>query len=119
MLATFLHSWRAVCLTMSRLSSVFKKGDHGNHDHQKKDQRRLDLLVHSFGQKSSNLALSISIANPFLSSLPPHPKKVGSSRAQRESSKNKKCLADCYKKNVTFHLFVMDLLVWSLMKNTY
>ena len=66
------------------------------------------ILVHGFCQNSSNLALSISVANPFLSSLPPHPKKVGSSRAQKEPSKNKKYLADCYKKNTTFHPFVMD-----------
>ena len=64
--------------------------------------------MHSFSQNSSNLTLSISIANPFLSSLSPHPKKVGGSRAQRESSKNKKHLTDCYNENTMFHPFVMD-----------
>ena len=64
--------------------------------------------MHGFSQNGSNLALSVSVVNPFLSSLPPHPKKVGSSRAQRESSKNKKYLADCYKVNTMFHLFIMD-----------
>ena len=86
----------------------FKKGNHGNHDCQKKGQRCLDLLVHSFSQNGSNLALSVSVVNPFLSSLSPHLKKVGGSRAQRESSKNKKHLTDCYKENTMFHLFVMD-----------
>ena len=63
---------------------VFKKDNHGNHDCKKKDQRRLDLLVHSFGQNGSNLALSISVVNPFLSSLSPHPKKLAAAEL-RES----------------------------------
>ena len=85
----------------------FKKSDHDNHDHEKRDQRRLDLLVHGFGQNGSNLAIDVSVANPFLANLSPHPNKLAAAES-RESSKNKKYLSDCYKKNIAFHPFVMD-----------
>ena len=38
----------------------------------------------------------------------------------RETSKNKRYLADCYKKSIMFHLFVMDVHVWKyLPQRTY
>ena len=85
----------------------FKKSDHDNHDPEKRDQRRLDLLVHGFGQNGSNLAIDVSVANPFPANLPPHPNKLAAAES-RESSKNKKYLSDCYKKKIAFHPFVMD-----------
>ena len=94
--------------------SFFKKGNRDNHDckknkkKKKKGQRRLDhpsarLLPEQLqphhqrlcGEPPSSVACHHTLIKLVVAEL-------------RETSKNKRYLADCYKKSITFHSFVMD-----------
>lgn len=35
----------------------------------KKNQKRVNLLIHNFGSKGSDLAIDVSVANPFATSI--------------------------------------------------
>ena len=94
--------------------SFFKKGNRDNHDckknkkKKKKGQRRLDhpsarLLPEQLqphhqrlcGEPPSSVACHHTLIKLVVAEL-------------RETSKNKRYLADCYKKSITFHSFVMN-----------
>lgn len=96
-------------LLVDKEPSVFSfKNGHSSHNHHKKDQRCLDLLIHEFSQNISNLCLDVLIANPFLKLLVIHPKVLAVAEI-RENEKNGTYLNDCYKLIISFHPFIMDI----------
>lgn len=72
----------------------------------KKDQKRVDLLIHNFGSKGSDLAIDVSIANPFATSIK-NPAPLSAAMA-REKRKISKYASDCSKLKIPFHPFVLD-----------